>query len=143
SAGGGTLVYEHDGWISLLDPATGQARRVNISVHGDFPWAATRFEDVTGQVASASLSATGQRLLMEARGEIWTVPVEHGDARDLTRSSDRADRAPVWSPDGQRVAWFSSDGGEYRMLIGAQDGTGTPRSIDIAPSKMGWAPSWS
>jgi tricorn protease len=39
---------------------------------------------------------------MEARGEIFTVPVDKGDARNLTRSAGAADRAPVWSPDGER-----------------------------------------
>ncbi len=143
SGSGGQLVYEHDGWIHLLDPATGRSQRVNITVHGDFPWAATRWEDVSQQVADASLSATGKRVLMQARGEIWTVPVEHGDARNLTRSSGVADRTPVWSPDGQQVAWFSSDGGDYALLIANQDGMNEPRRLDIAPSKMGWAPAWS
>ncbi len=143
SAGDGQLVYEHDGWIKTLDPRTGQSQQVNITVNGDFPWAETRWEDVSDEVAQASLSATGQRVLMQARGEIWTVPVEHGDARNLTRSSDRADRAPVWSPDGRRVAWFSSDGGDYQLWIGDQDGMTTPQAIDIAPSKMGWGQTWS
>ncbi|HEX9729548.1 MAG TPA: PDZ domain-containing protein [Gemmatimonadales bacterium] len=143
AAGAGQLVYEHDGWIHLLDPATGESRRVDITVHGDFPWAEPRWEDVSDRVAAASLSATGQRVLMEARGEIWTVPVEHGDARNLTRSSAAADRTPIWSPDGLQVAWFSSDGGNYDLLIAAQDGMGTPRRLSIAPSKMGWDPVWS
>ncbi len=51
---------------------------------------------------SASLSATGKRALFEARGEIFTVPAEKGDPRNLTRSSGAADRAPIWSPDGRR-----------------------------------------
>jgi len=143
SAGAGQLVYEHDGWIKLLDPATGQSQQVNITVHGDFPWAETRWQDVSADVRDASLSATGHRVLMEARGDIWTVPVEHGDARDLSHSSGRADRAPIWSPDGQQVAWFSSDGGDYQLLIGDQNGTTPPRTVDIAPSKMGWGQSWS
>jgi tricorn protease len=143
SAAGGALVYEHDGWIKVLDPATGQSHQVNITVHGDFPWAETDWEDVSREIADASLSATGQRVLMQARGDIWTVPVEHGDPRDLTKSSDRADRTPIWSPDGQQVAWFSSDGGQYQLLIGNQDGMTAPKAVDIAPSKMGWSPSWS
>jgi tricorn protease len=143
SAGAGQLVYEHDGWIHLLDPATGQSQRVDITVRGDFPWAEARWEDVSDDVVAASLSSTGQRALMQARGEIWTVPVEHGDARNLTRSSGVADRAPVWSPDGQQVAWFASDGGDYRMLIADQDGLSPPRGVSIGQSKMAWGPVWS
>ena len=143
SAGAGQLVYEHDGWILTLDPASGQSHQVNITVHGDFPWAEARWQDVSHDVTDASLSATGQRVLIEARGDIWTVPVEHGDARNLTPSSGRADRTPVWSPDGRQVAWFSSDGGPYQLLVASQDGMATPRTIAIEPSKMGWSPVWS
>ena len=76
-----------------------------------------RWEDVSKTVASAALSATGKRALFESRGEIFTVPTEKGDARNLTRSSGAADRAPVWSPDGKQIAWFSDSGSGYRLLI--------------------------
>ncbi len=143
SAGAGVLVYEHDGFINLLDPATGQSQRVSITVRGDFPWAETRWEDVSDEITRGSLSATGKRALFQARGDIWTVPAEHGDSRNLTNSSGVADRAPIWSPDGQQVAWFSSDGGQYRLLIADQDGLSEPRVLSIGASKMAWMPTWS
>ena len=37
AAGGGSLVIEQDGYLHTLDPATGTARKLTISVHGDFP----------------------------------------------------------------------------------------------------------
>ena len=105
---------------------------------------------MTGDIGSVSLSATGQRVLVEARGEVFTVPVENGDARNLTRSSGAADRAPIWSPDGTRIAWFSDAasgargaGPGYALMIGGQDGMGEPRRIDIGESKMAWEPAWS
>jgi tricorn protease len=142
-AGGGQLVFEQDGWIHTLDPATGRHQRVDITVQGDFPWAETRWEDVTRSVANAALSPTGKRILLQARGEIFTVPVEAGDTRNLTRSSDAHDQAPVWSPDGTQVAWFSDRGDGYQLLIGTQDGLATPRAITIGESKMAWEPAWS
>ncbi len=143
SGGAGGLVFEQDGAIHTLDPATGRSTRLTITATGDFPWAETRWEDVTKSVAAASLSATGQRVLLEARGEIFTVPVEQGPTRNLTRSSGTADRAPVWSPDGKQVAWFSDSGDGYRLMIGGQDGLTAPRSLSIGESKMAWEPSWS
>ena len=141
---GSTLVLEQDGWLHTLALPDGQPRRIDVTVRGDFPWAGARWIDVArGQVASASLSATGKRALMEARGEVFTVPVEKGDARNLTRSAGAADRAPVWSPDGTKVAWFSDDGTGYRLLIGSQDGTGTPRRLSIGESKFAWNSTWS
>ncbi len=143
AGGPGGLILEQDGWIHLLDPATGRTRQLEITVRGDFPWAAPQWEDVSSRATSASLSATGKRALFEARGEIFTVPVENGDARNLSRSSGAADRAPVWSPDGGRVAWFSDDGSGYRLLIADQDGLSEPRRVDIGDSKFAWESTWS
>jgi tricorn protease len=140
---GSTLVFEHDGWIHLLELATGATRKLDVAVRGDFPWAMPRWTDVGQSIREVRLSATGRRAVMEARGEIFTIPVEHGSVRNLTRSPGIADRAPVWSPDGERVAWFSDDGSGYRLLVGSQDGLGEPRSYGIGESKMAWAPAWS
>jgi tricorn protease len=140
---GDLLVFEQDGWIHRLDPATGQTRKLDITIRGDFPWADPRWVDASQSIRDAALSATGQRAVMEARGDIFTVPVEHGSVRNLTRSPGAADRAPVWAPDGERVAWFSDDGRGYRLAVGSQDGLGPPRSYDIGESRMAWAPAWS
>ncbi len=140
----GGLVFERDGYLHTYDAATGQTAQISVTVQGDFPWAETQWEDVTEAVSSVSLSPTGKRAVMEARGEIFTVPVEHGDARNLTRSSGAADRRPLWSPKGDQVAWFSDRGGEgYALYLAAQDGLSEPRRIAIGESKLGWEPTWS
>lgn len=143
SAASAVLVFEQDGYLWTLDPAKGEPKRLSISVRGDFPWAMPRYADVTRSVQTAALGPNGKRALMEARGEIFTVPIEKGDARNLTRSSGAADRAPVWSPDGRRVAWFSDEGPGYRLLVGDADGLTAPRVIAIDDVKMAWNPAWS
>jgi tricorn protease len=145
--GGGArdaLAFEEDGWIWLLDPSTGKAHKLDITVRGDFPWAMPHWEDVSGEIASASLSPTGKRALFEARGDVFTVPAEHGDVRDLTRSPGAADRSPMWSPDGEHVAWFSDAGDGYRLLIGDQEGLEKPREIPLGEeTKYAWSATWS
>ena len=141
---GKELVFEHNGFIHLLDPATGNSKQLAINVVGDFPWAETRSENVSNNITNASLSPTGKRVLLEARGDIFSVPVENGDPRNLTRSSGAADRRPVWSPDGREIAWFSDKDGEgYALYITDQEGTRTPRKISIGESKLAWTPVWS
>jgi len=143
AAGGGTLVIEQDGYLHLLDPATGATRKLEITVRGDFPWAAPRWTDVARSVSTASLSPTGKRALFEARGEIFTVPVEKGDARNLTRSSGAADRSPAWSPDGKRIAWFTDSGAGYRLVIGDQDGLAAPKELSLGDAKFAYTAVWS
>lgn len=141
---GNKIVFERDGYINLLDIPTSQITQLNIEIKGDFPWAETKWEDVSSSAQSASLSPTGKRAIMEARGEIFTVPEEHGDVRNITQSSGVADRTPIWSPEGDKLAWFSDKGGKgYSLMIGAQDGLSEPKSISIGESKLGWEPTWS
>lgn len=140
----GQLIIEQNGYLHLLNPTSGATTQLNIEVIGDFPWAATKWEDVSSRAGSVSLSPTGKRALMAARGEIFTVPVEHGDPRNLTQSSDAADRNPIWSPKKDEIAWFSDKGGEgYALYLAKQDGMSEPRRIAIGESKMAWSPVWS
>src|SRR5262245_52790701 len=46
-----------------------------------------------------ALSPDGATLAFAWRGEIWTVPVSGGNARQLTKSA-AADGEPFFSPDG-------------------------------------------
>lgn len=138
------LTFERDGYLFLMNPATQEVQQLIIDIRGDFPWAATAWEEVGKRATHARLSPHGKRAIVEARGDIYTVPVEHGDARNLTQSSDAADREPIWSPKGDQVAWFSDKGHQaYRLMIAAQDGLSEPREISIGVSKMAWNPVWS
>ena len=141
---GAQLVYERGGYLYSLDPLSGKGKQLTIVVHGDFPWAEPHWENVTKMIADATISPAGKRILIEARGDIFTVPVENGSVRNLTHSCDAADRRPVWSPDGKQIAWFSDKGGEgYALYITDQEGRTEPRKIPIGESKLGWEPCWS
>ncbi|MDZ7265016.1 MAG: PDZ domain-containing protein [candidate division KSB1 bacterium] len=143
SAGGGLLVFEHAGSIHTLEPVSGIDNEVKIRVHADFPWAMAQWKDVKRNITTASLSPNGVRALFEARGEIFTVPAEKGDVRNLSRSSGAADRAPAWSPDGQKIAWFSDRSGEYRLMIADQSGLSPAREISLTHPTFFFDLTWS
>ncbi len=144
SGHGDSLVYERDGYLHTMNISSGKTTQLNINVVGDFPWAETKWEDVTNSSQSASLSPNGKRAIMQSRGEIFTVPVEFGDSRNITESSGTADRRPIWSPKGDKIAWFSdADRKGYALMLSAQDGMSKPEVISIGESKLGWSPAWS
>lgn len=142
-ASAGAVVFEQAGYVHELDPATGTARIVNITAAGDFPWMMASWKDVSSRITSLALSATGKRAAVEARGEIFTIPAEKGDVRNLTNSSGAAEIAPVWSPDGKTLAYFSDRSGEYQLVIAPQDGLGARRDIALPEPSRPYAPSWS
>lgn len=143
-AGPDAIIYEQGGWLHELKPASGASEQLAIEVKGDFHWARPRWEDVpANRLANASLSPTGKRALFEYRGDIFTVPKEKGDWRNLTQSPGVADRYPVWSPDGQQVAWFSDQTGEYTLMISDQMGLEKPKSITLPNPTFYFNPTWS
>lgn len=143
SAGPDAVVYEQAGYIYLVETKSGQPRRLAIDVSGDFPWARPQFKKVAGMIRSAALSPTGVRAVFEARGDIFTVPVEKGDFRNLTQSSTAHDRDPVWSPDGSQLAWFSDASGEYQLMIGDPTGVAKPRAVALPSAAFFSALAWS
>ncbi len=142
-SGAGAVVFEQAGYVHELDPKTGKTHQVNITATGDFPWMMPKWEDVTSRMTSLALSPTGARVLVEARGEIFTIPAEKGDVRNLTRSSGSAERDPSWSPDGKWISYFSDKSGEYKVVIESQDGIAPPRSISLPNPSHYYTPSWS
>ena len=142
-AGGGAVVFEQGGYIHELEPGSGRTKVVNITATGDFPWMMPRWEDVSARISNIAISPTGKRAVVEARGEIFTIPTDKGDVRNLTRTSGVAERNPVWSPDGKYVSYFSDQSGEYRLVIEEQDGLAPPREITLQKPTHYYTPSWS
>ncbi len=142
-SGAGTVVFEQAGNIHELDPKSGKEHVVNITATGDFPWMMPKWEDVSSRMANMAVSPTGKRIVVEARGEIFTIPAEKGDIRNLTNSSGSAERDPAWSPDGKYVSYFSDRSGEYKLVIESQDGLTPPREIALPNPTHYYTPSWS
>ncbi|MGH9333350.1 MAG: S41 family peptidase, partial [Vicinamibacteria bacterium] len=144
SGGPGAIVYEEFGSIHLLDLASGESREVPIQVAGDIPASRPRFEKVADEIQVGALSPSGVRIAFEAHGEILTAPAEKGDIRNLTSSPGAAERDPAWSPDGQSIAYFSDESGEYQLHIRGQSGLGEIRKIALGdPPSYFYSPLWS
>ncbi len=137
------IVYEQGGYLHSLIPETGERKQLEINVKGDLNWARERWENVSGrQLQNASLSPKGKRALFEYRGEIFSVPKENGSWRNISKSTF-ADRYPVWSPDGQQIAWFSDRSGEYKMIISDQYGSSVQKTITLPNPTFYFRPAWS
>ncbi|HEX8559173.1 MAG TPA: PDZ domain-containing protein [Pyrinomonadaceae bacterium] len=144
-AGPGAIVYEQFGSLHLYDLDSGRTRAVSVTVAGDLPSVRPRFHRVTFQQwRSASLSPTGVRAVVEARGEVLTVPAEKGDVRNLTNTPGVAERDPSWSPDGKWIAYFSDESGEYALHLRDQSGMGEVKKISLGePPSFFYSPVWS
>jgi tricorn protease len=142
SAGPGAIVYEQFGALYLYDLKGGKTNAVKVTLAGDLPELRPHFVNVAKRLRSADISPNGARAVFEARGEILTLPADKGDARNLTNSVAAMEREPAWSPDGQSIAYFSDESGEYALHVRDQDGTGEVQKIALGKAYYS-APRWS
>ncbi len=137
------IVYEMGGYLHLLDPTNGNSTQLEINVAGDMNFARVRWEGISGNdLRNPNLSPNGKRAIFEHRGEIFTFPKEEGSWRNLTNTPGVADRSPVWSPKGDKVAWFSDATGEYQLVVADQFGD-NQKSYSLPNPTFYFRPDWS
>jgi tricorn protease len=143
SAGGGVLIYEQAGRLHLLNPAEGTSVELKIHVDPDLPCVRPHFEKALPFIRNMDFSPSGKRALFEVRGDIFTVPAEKGDVRNLTKTPGVHERFPSWSPDGKWIAYVSDDSGEYQLRICDQKGMEKPKTIILGDPTFYYSPQWS
>lgn len=139
------LVVEQFGSIHLVDPVKGTDEPVSIRIEGELAKLTPHKIKVSAEdIKNAAISPTGARAVFEAHGEIFTVPAEKGDTRNLTNTPGAAERDPSWSPDGKTIAYFSDASGEYQLYLEDQSGLKPPTVIDLGPNPTYfYSPTWS
>ncbi len=123
STDGKVLVFDRLGTIHTLTPG-GEPTPISIDLDGDMPDVRPRVASVAAEVRDVAISPTGIRAAVEAHGEIITVPVKEGMIRTITATAGTMERSPVWSPDGQSIAYFSDESGLYALHVASQQGAG-------------------
>ena len=143
SIGPEEIVFENGGQLYLLPLAGGEPRPVDVRVVTDLASVKPRAQPVTRLVQSVGISPTGMRAVVEARGDVFTLPAEHGTPRTLTQTSGTAERSPSWSPDGRQVAYWSDRTGEYELTLRNADGSGEERTVTRLGPGFRYGASWS
>jgi tricorn protease len=139
----GRIVYELDGELNIFDIATGATKHLSIDVPSDALAMRPSRVSAADQIEWTELSPKGERALMVARGDVFTVPIEKGATRNLTDSSNAHDRFAEWSPDGATIAFISDMDGEDEVYRIGQDGLGKPEQLTHGFHAMLHHPSWA
>lgn len=117
SLGPDDIVFEAGGTLYLYSLSTGKQKSVNVDITSDKAMLKPKLESVSKDIQDISISPDGNRVLIQARGDIFSVPVENGFIKDLTQTSGSAERYPMWSPDGKYIAFWSDRSGEYELWV--------------------------
>ena len=141
--GQGEIIFQNGANLYLFDLRTRQSREVSVTIPGARPTIRNKRVDGSKFTRWWQISSTGKRAVVEARGDVWTLPAENGSPRNLTRTSGAAEREPSWSPDGQWIAYFSDATGEYELYITQSDGKGETKQLTSNGETYYYDPIWS
>ncbi|HYF15426.1 MAG TPA: PDZ domain-containing protein [Phycisphaerales bacterium] len=119
--GEGEIVFQLGARMMLLNLGSGRSEAITITVPGARPKLRDTPVDASKNVGAAAPSPTGKRVVLEARGDLWTAPAKEGPVRNFTRTDGVAERDPAWSPDGRWIAYFSDETGEYQLWVRPSD----------------------
>lgn len=145
SAGPGAIVFERMGSIHLYDLNARSSKRVPIVIQDDFLEVRPSVRNQPGPIMSYDVSPSGVRAVFESRGDIFTVPADKGDARNLTQTPGIAERSPIWSPDGKKIAYLTDESGNYKLKVVDSMSGDEPQVFDLAEypnffRAMSWSP---
>jgi tricorn protease len=142
SAGNDDIVFEAGGKLYLLNLSNNKYDEVNINVVTDFATLMPRVENLGNRIANADISPDGKRAVVEARGELFSVPAENGPVLNFTNSSGAFDQSPAWSPNGKWIAYWSDKSGEYEIWLHDLQ-NGSSKQLSNYGKGMGWRLFWS
>ncbi len=143
SAGPKDIVFENGGILFRMDVATEQYQEVKVNVVSDLSVEIPRQRNVERNIITASASPGGTRLAIEARGELFNVPVKEGFVSNVTQTSGAFDRDPAWSPDGGKLAYWSDKSGENEIYVQDMTKSEPARKLTNRGSGFGYRLFWS
>lgn len=140
---GDTIVFAKGGYLYLFKPATGEQQRLQLHLAAPAPQLEPDWVDASSMITQYDLSRTGKRVALTARGDIFSVAVEHGPTRNLTTTDGEREYTAIWHPDGDRIA-FIQDDTQQTVVIAPHDGIGEAKRYALPGSSyynlLAWSP---
>ncbi len=143
SIGKDSIVFEQAGYIWRYDLKSGQATPLPIEIKEDLAIGRSTLVDASKHIESVNLAPDGERTIVVARGDIFSVPAKEGTPRNLTKTSNAHERDAIWSPDGKWIAYNSDVTGENELYVRAQDGKGDAVQLTSGADTYYYTAKWS
>lgn len=140
---GNDIVYEAGGELYMLNARNGRSKKLSISLNPDVYQLRPQWKDASKMIASYDLSPTGKRVLLSARGDVFSVPVKDGGTKNLTNSSGARDKDAMWSPDGAHIAYISDASGEHELVLTGQSPTDEKRRLKLGDANYYRLITWT
>lgn len=139
----GQIVYENGGYLYKLNLNTGKNEKLVVNINFDNPNLIPYFKNVRDNIEGFDISPTGKRAIFDARGDIFSVPAEHGEIVNLTNSQGVRDLYSAWSPDGKYIAYMSDASGEYEIYLLENKKGAEPKQLTSGSKAWKYPSVWS
>jgi len=123
STDGARIVYQHAADLWVYDPATDEAQRLDIETASPKVQRNRRFVPAEDFLTGFSVHPVGRSVTVEARGQLFDLPLWEHAARPLGPGSGVRQRLAVWLPDGEALVAVSDEGGDEHLVVHTADGS--------------------
>lgn len=131
NAHGNSIIYDAGGALNIYDAKKQKSHTLTITINPDLPQRRVQWKNVQGNIEVATLSPNGKRVIITARGDIFTVPIKDGSIRNITLSDGVREMTGIWSLSGKKIAYLSDSSGHYKLMLADQNGKTEGKSFDF------------
>ncbi|HET7553749.1 MAG TPA: LpqB family beta-propeller domain-containing protein [Gemmatimonadaceae bacterium] len=114
---GRAIAFERDMGVWILDPASGSARPVSVSLRGAPAGPGIEHLALTRQFRDLALSPDGKKIAFVVRGEVFAASAKDGGDAARVTTTPASESQVVWSPDSRRLAYVSDRDGASHLYI--------------------------
>ncbi len=140
---GERVIYVQNGTLHVMDAHSGAISDLDITVPSDRWQVRNRLINPKDYVQSMDVDGSAETVVFEARGDVYVIDVESGEARNISESPGTRERLPKLSPDGDFVCFFSDKTGEYQLYRQSVNGGPWIQLTDgmfAFPYRPAWSP---
>ena len=114
---GRAIAFERDMGIWLLDPASGLAREVPVTLRGAPAGPGVEHLALTRQFRELALSPDGKKVAFVVRGEVFAASAKDGGDAARVTATPASESQVAWSPDSRRLAYVSDRDGASHLYL--------------------------
>jgi tricorn protease len=143
NTGTSQIVFERNGTLHVLHTGSNEVGDIPITAADDRVHSRPKTIPVENYLEDADVVKDATRVVITARGDVFSVPVKDGSIRNLTATSTAHDRLATVSPDGKTVAFVSDASGEEEIWLVSEDGRSVARQLTRGNTRRLTGIRWS
>ena len=138
------IVFVQNGYLNLLDPKSGTAKKLTIPVAMDSWKLQDRWINPSDYIHFMDVSNDGKQILLTVRGDLFRLALDDKETstRNLSSTPGVRENYGQISPDGKTAAFFTDKTGEYQLFTQSLSG-GSATALTETLNRTVYHPRWS